>query len=48
MSNTVQQANPRANPLAIVALVVGFGFPRLAIPVCRFRSKTEQVIPVEK
>jgi Domain of unknown function (DUF4190) len=33
MSNTVQQANPRANPLAIVALVVGFGFPRLAIPV---------------
>ncbi len=33
MSNTVQQANPRTDPLAIVALVVGFVFLLLAIPV---------------
>jgi hypothetical protein len=33
MSNPVQQANPRTNPLAIVALVLGFVFPLLAIPV---------------
>ena len=33
MSNTVQQTNPRTNPLAIVALVLGFDFPLLAIPV---------------
>jgi len=32
MSNAVQQTNPRTNPLAIVALVLGFVFPLLAIP----------------
>jgi Domain of unknown function (DUF4190) len=33
MSNAVQQTNPRTNPLAIAALVLGFVFPLLAIPV---------------
>jgi hypothetical protein len=33
MSNAVQQTNPRTSPLAIVALVLGFVFPLLAIPV---------------
>jgi hypothetical protein len=32
MSNAVQQANPRTNPLAVVALVLGFPFPLPAIP----------------
>jgi len=32
MSNAVQHTNPRTNPLAIVALVLGFVFPLLAIP----------------
>ena len=33
MSNTVQQTNPRTNTLAAIALVLGFVFPLLAIPV---------------
>ena len=33
MSNTVQQTNPRTNTLAPIALVLGFVFPLLAIPV---------------
>ena len=33
MSNTVQQANTRTNTLAAIALVLGFVFPLLAIPV---------------
>ncbi|MGX9788740.1 DUF4190 domain-containing protein [Mycobacterium sp. MMS18-G62] len=32
MSNAVQQTNPRTNSLAVVALVLGFVFPLLAIP----------------
>jgi hypothetical protein len=33
MSNAVPQANTRTNPLAVIALVLGFVFPLLAIPV---------------
>jgi hypothetical protein len=33
MSNTVPQANTRTNTLAAIALVLGFVFPLLAIPV---------------
>ena len=33
MSNVVQQANPRTNPLAVVALVLGIVFPPFAIPI---------------
>ena len=33
MSNAVPQANTRTNTLAAIALVLGFVFPLLAIPV---------------
>jgi phosphotransferase system glucose/maltose/N-acetylglucosamine-specific IIC component len=39
MSNTVPQANTRTNTLAAIALVLGFVFPLLAIPVGRIARR---------